>query len=135
MLNVALVAQIQAALEMVKPPIEARNNALTALAALVEAEKCNGWSNWETWNVKLWLDNDQGTYESVREVVRSNVRETEGVASYDGTLAEAIKEFCDELTQGDETPASMATDLLRGALGAVNWQEIARAYVDEMVEA
>ena len=22
----------------------------------------NGWYNYETWNLKLWLDNDQGTY-------------------------------------------------------------------------
>ena len=22
----------------------------------------NGWKNYETWNVKLWLDNEQGTY-------------------------------------------------------------------------
>jgi hypothetical protein len=22
----------------------------------------NGWSNYETWNVKLWMDNDEGSY-------------------------------------------------------------------------
>jgi hypothetical protein len=30
----------------------------------------NGWSNYETWNVALWLDNEQGTYNMTREVVR-----------------------------------------------------------------
>ena len=22
----------------------------------------NGWTNYETWNVKLWMDNDESTY-------------------------------------------------------------------------
>jgi len=25
----------------------------------------NGWKNWETWNVALWLGNDEGLYRSV----------------------------------------------------------------------
>jgi hypothetical protein len=27
----------------------------------------NGWSNYQTWNVMLWLDNDQGSYYLVRD--------------------------------------------------------------------
>jgi len=26
----------------------------------------NGWSNYETWNVALWLQNDEGLYEMAR---------------------------------------------------------------------
>lgn len=29
----------------------------------------NGWKNYETWNVALWLDNDQGTYNETREMM------------------------------------------------------------------
>jgi hypothetical protein len=25
--------------------------------------KYNGWSNYETWNVALWMDNDEGNYD------------------------------------------------------------------------
>ena len=25
----------------------------------------NGWTNWETWNFKLWLDNSEDTYKSI----------------------------------------------------------------------
>lgn len=24
----------------------------------------NGWSNWETWNAALWIQNDEGLYEA-----------------------------------------------------------------------
>lgn len=27
----------------------------------------NGWSNYETWNVKLWIDNEEGSYDYWRE--------------------------------------------------------------------
>ena len=28
----------------------------------------NGWYNWETWSVNLWMDNDQGSHEMWREI-------------------------------------------------------------------
>ncbi len=27
----------------------------------------NGWSNYETWNVSLWLNNDEGSYRELRQ--------------------------------------------------------------------
>jgi len=28
----------------------------------------NGWANYETWNVALWIDNDQGLHEIAQEL-------------------------------------------------------------------
>ena len=31
----------------------------------------NGWTNWETWNFKLWIDNDQDLYNLVHFNVKA----------------------------------------------------------------
>jgi hypothetical protein len=135
-MNKALVAQIKDALEAVQTSASlktssplglAATNALRCLAALVEDEKCNGWSNWETWNVKLWLDNDESTHNAAREIVA-------GAELNNGIAAQALLDYATTLCLGDEPPASMAADLINGALGAVNWQEIAAAYAEAMAE-
>ena len=28
----------------------------------------NGWTNWETWNFKLWIDNEESSYNSILEL-------------------------------------------------------------------
>ena len=32
----------------------------------IEDTDYNGWSNWETWNVALWIGNDEGLYDWAR---------------------------------------------------------------------
>lgn len=33
----------------------------------------NGWTNWETWNVLLWVNNDEPMYHELRHFIRGNV--------------------------------------------------------------
>ena len=40
--------------------------------------KYNGWYNYETWNLKLWLDNDEGTYNMVQEKAKALIKKYEG---------------------------------------------------------
>lgn len=32
-----------------------------------KGEICNSWTNYETWNVALWIENDEGLYNLARE--------------------------------------------------------------------
>jgi hypothetical protein len=48
-------------------------------------EDYNGWKNYETWNVALYLDNDEGTYLAVKEYVRDTLNSTDDL-TYDGLI-------------------------------------------------
>jgi hypothetical protein len=37
-------------------------------------DTCNGWANYETWNVALWINNDQGLYREARRVRHKGYR-------------------------------------------------------------
>jgi hypothetical protein len=45
----------------------------------------NGWKNYETWNVALYLDNDEGTYLAVKEYVRDTLNSAVDL-TYDGLI-------------------------------------------------
>lgn len=84
----------------------------------------NGWKNYETWNVNLWLDND-GSDQVIREMARDYRDNTNG-------LARAIQEMIEE--NMPELGASMFSDLLSAALSEVDWYEIAEHYIDDLEE-
>lgn len=104
--------------------------------AIESQEKYNGWANYETWCVNLWLSNDPHTDEQAREIVAHawNNAADEIAADRDAIVsprvdaADALKEWL----QYEENPltdrASMYADLLGAALDTVDWLEIAEAF-------
>src|SRR5690348_2192174 len=94
----------------------------------------NGWTNYETWAVKLWLDNEQGTQEywseRAREILRdprtSDVLTTEQTARYD--LADELKRDHEE---AQPIVRGVFADLLNAAMSEVDWPEIAQAMLDD----
>lgn len=82
----------------------------------------NGWPNYETWVVHLWLSNDQGTDQTMRAIV------TDSSSVY--VAGEAIREWVEEQSPLVEQ-ASVFSDLLGHALGRVEWAEVARAFQEE----
>ncbi len=103
-----------------------------------ERTKYNGWTNYETWNVKLWIDNDEGSYNYWREVAQE-VWNDSTPGEYDWqtreqqfvyALADRMK---DEFEENSPTETSgVYADLLGAALSSVNWHEIAEHYTDEI---
>lgn len=101
----------------------------------------NGWKNYETWNVGLWLDNDQSTYYMVEEMVQDAVnnavpykqryhRESKYITLRDCAkfyLADIIKDFIEE---NSPVVTGLYADLLNAAIGEVDWHELADNYLD-----
>ena len=115
------------------------------------AEKTyNGWTNYETWAIALHLNNDEGTYNMVRERAEDLKDGAEHIdAVQDGiwtveqavvfTLADWLKDTAETLCGiGDESedfgipePTLLAMDMIRAALSEVDWSEIATNVLDE----
>lgn len=97
-----------------------------------------GWANYETWCVSLWLSNDEGLYNLTREMAREFEPEevAPGVVSVLGLAddLEAFVEELDEVTAVTGGPASLVCDLLGMALRSVDWVEIAENLLTEVAE-
>jgi len=107
-----------------------------------EGERYNGWANYETWCVNLWLTNDQGSYNHWRERAQAAFDETgdkhpNEFANHEQNarirLADELKEDLDE-GAGQFLPEQLGVyhDLLNHALGRVEWFEIADAFLEDV---
>lgn len=96
----------------------------------------NGWTNYETWNVKLWMDNEQGSQAYFSEMARTayetakadqNFTRDERATLY---LSDGLKDHYEtasqDLLEAAKAQASVWADLLGAALSEVNWHEIAQ---------
>jgi hypothetical protein len=113
-------------------------------------EKYNGWSNRETWLVKLWIDNEEESQADAIGRARGALSAAEQYRAYPtqiavdaarGILADYFQERVTEgLLAGHREAGrdarnllsygSMYSDLLGTALARVDWYEIAKAYLD-----
>ena len=105
--------------------------------------KYNGWWNYETWNLKLWLDNDEVTYNMVQEKAKALIKKHEGDHIEDAAtemvkfnkaevdLADWLKEYT--LDNMPELKASFYSDVLSASIREVNFQEIATHICDDIL--
>lgn len=103
----------------------------------MEKRDYNGWTNYETWNVKLWIDNEQGSQEYWREQTQDAWRHARENQAWQGstrkestiaTLADMLKSEHEENTP---TVTGVYADLLNAALSEVNWHEIAENMLED----
>ena len=90
---------------------------------LKEDRKYNGWINYETWSVNLWLTNDSGLYDMALNC------ESE----------QSLKELVENLTDLDNEDCmlvqSFATDLKNSALSEVDFYDLHESFEQTRKEA
>ncbi len=113
---------------------------------MTQTEKYNGWTNYETWNVALWIDNEQGSCSYWRGVAQecwdeadapsANARLTgrEPFTREEKAVIALSRRLKDEMEEANPlaSDASMWSDLLGAALSEVNWTEIAENWLENV---
>lgn len=103
----------------------------------------NGWTNYETWAVKLWIDNEEYSYrfwkEQAQEAWKASADKSPNQFmnrrdNAQSMLAEWLKDQHEDESIHPVFKAaegSVFADLLNAALSDVNWHEIANAMLDD----
>ena len=84
--------------------------------------KYNGWSNYETWNFKLWLDNDEESYKRTQRLVKDCEKDV-------GALASDLRELATE--EAPEIKASFYSDVMMASVREVDYYEVAKSLLED----
>jgi polyribonucleotide nucleotidyltransferase len=92
----------------------------------------SGWSNYDTWNFKLWLDNDQKT----QEIVLNAVKYAHKQFTKNSEAIHYIREFLELYAKNNapELENSFYSDVLNASIRSVNYYQIADAYFFDYLE-
>ena len=93
----------------------------------------NGWTNYETWLVNLWMDNEPGGNEFALDYLKQCKHPKATVSGITYSLSCYLKETYEEDADTLSLPPFWK-DLLGGALSEVNWMEIASHIWEEWEE-
>lgn len=96
----------------------------------------NGWTNYETWVVNLWMDNEERTndywIEIAEDVYHHEAEEQQHFTKMEDAaciLADRLKDHHEE--NRPELPGVYG-DLIGAALSEVNWREIAEHLLENV---
>jgi len=94
---------------------------------MAEDKKYNGYNNYETWLVALWIDNDQGYQEDI------NSMSEQCTVDDINDLAISIKEYVEMMPDVSKAieNGGMVADLVNSTLSDVDWYELSEMYIKE----
>tara|TARA_R110000868_G_scaffold365866_1_gene628763 strand:+ start:62 stop:391 length:330 start_codon:yes stop_codon:yes gene_type:complete len=100
------------------------------------AQSYNGWSNYETWLVNLWADNEglqeywQDAAADIYQLAERENRPDDAVSD----LADLMSEYYDAAAEEwMSSQSGMFADMINSSLREVHWYEIAKHYIDAIV--
>ena len=104
------------------------------------SEKYNGWSNWESFTVALWINNEEGSQDywieqgkqALEDAQESKYFTKEEEAVF--LLAEELKAFYEDSHELTLEHSGLYYDLLMGALQVVDWREVAESLLETAKE-
>lgn len=91
----------------------------------------NGWTNYETWAVNLWMDNEQSTQNYWAGEAVAALRKDDPVSHLADRMSEEHQDAAIDLLSPLNGGSSVFADLLNAALSEVNWREIAQHWIDD----
>ena len=93
-----------------------------------------GWTNYETWAVSLWLDNEEGSYSYAGELAGESTEEAEDEQYLEAKhiLGDKLKRWMEESMP--DLGGTLWADLLNAAFSEVDWTEIAEHYFEEATQ-
>ena len=91
----------------------------------------NGWANWETWQINLWLDNEYPLYQ--QKVAFLKCAKRLGDSAFGAAY---VRSFVETRVFPDGTPDMQGDDKESVAeqMGKVDWEEIADHFRREAAE-
>jgi len=89
----------------------------------------NGWTNWETWNFKLWLDNSEDSYKAIMYLAE----EVSERANAKNDLAKELESLANDLLEESAVfETGFFNDVCNSAIKLVDFYEIAESYLEEI---
>jgi hypothetical protein len=88
----------------------------------------NGWRNYQTWCVGLWVDNDYPVYQAVTKVAASCARRNDDIEGARHEFSKWLENYIEE--ERPDLGATCFADLLGSAMSDIEWFELAEHYVD-----
>jgi len=88
----------------------------------------NGWTNYETWAVKLHWDNNEGDNKFFNTEARAFKNHNKSVGLFADWLKAQAEEIQESVLNGTATEEAKMFIKDAGSLWRVNWIEIAEAY-------
>lgn len=88
----------------------------------------NGWTNYETWNANLWIDNDWRMNEQIAMITGDLFGSYEDLDEMTHLVAQRIKSMFIEMMP--EVENGFFSDVMNASFREVNFWEIARHYVE-----